>query len=266
MNSTTTHNDVPALVPATGLATIERAPLTPRQEAFALAYATTGIAIESYLTAYNAEGSSRATLRVNAHRLLHSPRVASRIRELQDAAGARALRSTQALVADLEEAVDADPNELLTVWVGSCRYCHGEGHRYQWVDAAEYCNALDAAERAHAVVPDFEGGVGYDFHREPAPDCPSCSGVGINKVRLHTSGEVSPGARRLLRGVELHPDGSLKRLHLHDQMAMRTELHKLRGLHVDRSLNVNVNANVPAFENMSRDEQLAFLQSLKPVP
>jgi hypothetical protein len=85
-------------------------------------------------------------------------------------------------------------------------------------------------------------------------------------VKFNNSQDVSDGARRLLRGVETYPDGTLKRIHLHDQLAMRTELHKLRGLAIDRSLNVNVNANVPAFENMSRDEQLAFLASLKPSP
>src|SRR4051812_29853837 len=107
-------------------------PLTPRQANFAALVASGLPAVEAYETAYNAAGSSRGTLRVNASRALHHPRVAARIRELVDAAGARALRSTASLVADLEEAVDADPNELLTVWVGSCRHCHGDGHRYQW--------------------------------------------------------------------------------------------------------------------------------------
>ena len=49
-------------------------------------------------------------------------------------------------------------------------------------------------------------------------------------------GKRAPGARRLLRGIELFPDGSVKRLLLHDQTALRIELHKLRGLHVDRSV------------------------------
>jgi hypothetical protein len=245
--------------------TVGRKALTPRQERFALAVASGLPAVFAYETAYNATGSSRGTLRVNASRALHHPRIAARIRELLDVAGARALRDTQGLIADLEEACDADPNELLTVWVGSCRNCHGHGHAHQYIDAAEYCAAVEDATRMGKPAPDCDGGFGYDFHREPAPDCPACCGVGINKVRLQSSGELSPGARRLLRGVELHPDGSLKRLHIHDQQAMRVELHKLRGLHVDRSLNVNVNANLPAFDNMSRADQLAFLESLKPA-
>lgn len=241
-------------------------PLTPRQERFAVAVASGLPDVEAYESAYNATGSSRGTLRVNAHRTRNHPRVAARIRALIDAAGARSLRDTQGLIADLEEAVEADPNELLTVWVGACRYCHGHEHRYQFIDGAEMCTAIEDAARMGKPVPDIEGGVGYDFHREPIATCPSCNGVGINKVRLQSSGEVSPGARRLLRGVELHPDGSLKRLHLHDQMAMRTELHKLRGLHVDRSLNLNVNANVPALKDLTPEQALAFLDRLRPLP
>lgn len=262
-------NDVPTLIPATpssAVATLaEPVQLTPRQERFAVAVASGLPAVEAYETAYNAAGSSRGTLRVNAHRALRHPRIAARIRALMDAAGARSLRDTQGLIADLEEAVDADPNELVTIWIGACRSCHGHGHGHQWIDAAEYCAAVEDAARMGKPAPDCDGGFGYDFHREPAPDCPSCCGVGINKVRLQSSGEVSPGARRLLRGVELHPDGSLKRLHLHDQMAMRTELHKLRGLHVERSLNVNLNANVPPLKEMTTEQALDFLESLKPT-
>ncbi len=245
--------------------TVERASLTPRQERFAIAVASGLPAVEAYETAYNATGSSRGTLRVNAHRALHSPLIAARVRELIDAASGRALRDTQALIADLEEAVEADPNELVTIWNGACRRCHGHEHRHQYTDAAEMCDAIEEAARMGKPAPDIDGGVGYDFHREPSPSCPGCNGVGINTVRLQSSGEVSPGARRLLRGVELHPDGSLKRLHLHDQMAMRVELHKLRGLHVERSVSVNVNAKLPSLKEMTTEQALDFLESLKPT-
>src|SRR5262245_57972949 len=84
--------------------------LTARQENFARLYAAGQPATDAYAAAYTADGSSRATLRVNAARLLHNPRVATRIRELQDAAATASVRSTAALVAELEEAVAADPN------------------------------------------------------------------------------------------------------------------------------------------------------------
>ncbi|HTU68245.1 MAG TPA: terminase small subunit [Steroidobacteraceae bacterium] len=248
--------------------------LTVRQQNFARIYAATGHAMDSYRAAYGCENSSRATIRVNASRLLHNPAVAARIRSLQEAAGARSLRDSQSLVAELEAVVDANPNELLCVWVGACRRCHGQGHKHQWTDADEFADACDAIVRENAglpatmqkPLPSCEGGFGYSFHADPSPDCPACHGIGLNKVRLQSSDAVSPAAQRLMRGVELHPDGSLKRLHTYDQFAMRVELHRLRGMHVDRALNFNVNANVPSLKDLTPEQALEFLDRLKPLP
>ena len=55
------------IVPASevsGGALVSRPRLTARQENFARLYAETGVALEAYATAYNCEGSSRATIRV----------------------------------------------------------------------------------------------------------------------------------------------------------------------------------------------------------
>jgi phage terminase small subunit len=244
-------------------------------EAFARLYATGHQAIEAYRAAYDCDGSTRATVRCNASRLLQDPRVATRVRELQDAAAAGAVRSAAALVAELEETVTANPQELLTVWVGACRYCHGQqGHKYQWIDADEFTDACDAIVRENAglpatmqkPLPSCTGGFGYSFHAEPAYDCPSCAGVGINKVRFNSIDGASPGAQRLIRGAELYPDGSLKRLHLHDQFAMRVELHRLKGLHVDRSVSLSVNASLPTLKDLTPEQTLAFLDRMKPLP
>jgi hypothetical protein len=126
----------------------------------------------------------------------------------------------------------ADVNELVRLDVGSCEQCWGE----------------DA-----------------DRSRDPNPDCAGCHGAGKPRVKFASTADVSPGARRLLRGVELFPDGKIKRLLFHDQTALRIELHRLRGLHIERSINVNATVNVPALDKMSREEQLAFLESLRPT-
>ena len=256
----------------------EPVPLTVRQHKFAVGVASGLPAIDAYEAAYNAAGSSRATLRVNAHRLQHNPRVAARIRELVDAAGAVALRDTRALVRDLEEAVDVDPSELIALLTGACRWCWSRSGARQWASVDEFVEACDEVTRHNdslppgaspslrRPMPDESSGFTYSFSEPPNPDCSRCDGMGITRVRFNSTADASPGARRLVKGIELHGDGTLKRLHLHCQMAMRQELHRLRGMITDRSVSVNVNANVPAFENMSRDEQLAFLQSLRPSP
>src|SRR5215468_319576 len=58
--------------------------LTPKQEAFILAYLETGNASEAYRRAYNASGMNAATINREAHSLLEHPKVAPRIRELQN--------------------------------------------------------------------------------------------------------------------------------------------------------------------------------------
>lgn len=247
--------------------------LTQRQENFARLFVETGIAVDAYRAAYNAEGSSRASARVEAYRLLRNPKVAARVREMQDATTDRSLRSTAALIRELEAMVDADPNELARIDVGACRWCWSDPPgSFHWRDAAELGTAMDryVAELASPKplpVPDASGGYGYRSDREPNPECSCCDGAGVARVKYTSTTDVSPGARRLLRGIELFPDGSLKRVLLHDQTALRVELHKLRGLHVDRSVSLNVNANVPALpKNLSVADALRMLESIAPAP
>lgn len=239
--------------------------LTGRQENFARAFAACGVALDAYRAAYEADGSSRATARVAAYRLLKNPKVAARVRELQDAAADRSGRSAAALIRELEEMVSADLNELMQLVVGSCRHCHGQHGAYQFRDEMEYARAFDDAATTGKPLPDMSGGLGYVFEREPNPECPECEGAGIQRVRFANTADLSPGVRRLFRGIELFPDGSVKRVLLHDQMAARVELHRLRGLHVDRSMSVTAHVNVPALKELSPEQALDFLESLRPT-
>ena len=65
-------------------------PLTKRQEAFALAYVEIGNARQAYAAAGYSQDSSLTTQQKEAHKLLHHPKVAPRIRELQTNARQRA--------------------------------------------------------------------------------------------------------------------------------------------------------------------------------
>ena len=172
--------------------------------------------------------------------------------------------STSQLIADLEAMALADVNEIMTVCVVNCRHCWGKGGAYQWRDAAELCQALDAAMRSKGAIPipSPAGVFGFNGAREPNPDCSRCDGVGVNVVRLADTANVSPGARKLYRGVELYESGQVKRVLLNDPLAARMELHRVRGLHIDRSLNLNANVDLkPA----TRDEAMALLAKLAPV-
>ena len=65
-------------------------PLTRKQRAFARAYAELGNARQAYAMAGYSQNNSLATQQKEAHKLLHNPMVAPRIRELQAKARWRA--------------------------------------------------------------------------------------------------------------------------------------------------------------------------------
>jgi len=239
-------------------------------EAFALHYVEFGSVVEAYKSAYTISTRNRHTARNNGYKLLHNPKVAARIRELRGALCERSLMSTGELIADLEAMVQADVNEIMALEYTACRHCHGVGHAYHWRDEGELARAvaeyLDSmASSKHVAEPDASGGLGFDPHAAPHPDCPKCEGQGIQRVRITNTADVSPGARKLYRGVELYESGQVKRILLNDPLAARIELHRLRGMHVDRSVSLNVNANVPALKDMTPEQALDFLESLKPT-
>lgn len=164
--------------------------------------------------------------------LLNRIDVKARLREHQEAISKiPATKTPDRLIFELEEMCDADTNELIRVERKPCLGC--------WP---------------------FE-----EPSEEPNDQCQACFGFGERRVYLADTTKVSPGARRLFKGVELNPDGSVKKLLLHDQMAARIELHRIKGLHIERSLNVNVNRNLPAVKDLVKDplEMEKYLESLK---
>lgn len=244
--------------------------LSPKQEAFAQHYVEFGSLLDAYRSAYSVSTTNPHTARNNGYKVLNHPRVAARIRELRGALCERSLMSTGELIADLEAMVTADVNELMSIDYANCRRCHGTAHSYQWRDEAEHTVALaqylDSQGSPRPLPePDNSGGYGFDPHRAPHPDCPHCEGQGVQRVRIANTADVSPGARKLYRGVELYESGQVKRILLNDPMSARIELHRLRGMHVDRSVSVNVNANIPQLKDMSQEQALDFLESLRPT-
>ena len=78
--------------------------LTPKQEAFALAYVETGNASEAYRRSYNAEKMKPATVNRTAKELLDSPKIAARLAELKAAHVERHEITVDDLIRELEEA------------------------------------------------------------------------------------------------------------------------------------------------------------------
>ena len=79
-------------------------PLTPKQEAFALAYVETGNASEAYRRAYNAGNMKPAVIAVKASELLAHGNVSVRVKELQAAALDEHKITMSDILRELEEA------------------------------------------------------------------------------------------------------------------------------------------------------------------
>jgi hypothetical protein len=221
--------------------------LTAQQEKFALHYATFGSAELAYRHAYNVETTRRASVQQTAYRVLHHPAVAARITTLRNADAADELASRERLIADLEAMVNVDANELMQLRVVPCGGCWPAD---AWTLAA--AAALDAGHEPPSAD-------------EPNPQCAPCGGAGRNVGHLTNTADLSLPARRMFKGLEFFPDGGIKRVVMHDAAQLRIELHKLKGLHVDRSVNINANLNVPVLKDMTQAQALDFLESLRPT-
>ncbi len=242
------------------------APLLAQREAFAVAFVELRSATAAYRRAYNCAGMKAATVRHEAYQLRHAPDVAARVRELYAEAAEGTIVDTRSRMVALQEIVDADPSELVRVVAEACRRCHGIGHRWQWIDHDEFAEAWARALDDGEPLPSDAGGYGYSHEVAPAPGCHGCHGNGVTRVVVTPTDELSPAARRLLKGVRQKASGEITVM-MHDQLAAADQLNKMAGVYIDRSVSLNVNANVPDFRDIVSDpaKALDFLESIAPT-
>jgi phage terminase small subunit len=189
-------------------------PLVEAQEVFAQLYAKSGNGTRAYLAAY--PGGSYRDASTSAAKLIRKPNVKMRIEEIRESAR-RKMANTVGLTADkvarlFFEMAMADPNELIGLRIGCCRYCYGDNNLYQWKDheyMAELAKweALDAKVKAVVTMPDVAGGLGYDQTAEPNPECPNCMGEGAERIVPRDTTQLSDGARLLFQGVKQSRNG-----------------------------------------------------------
>lgn len=194
------------------------AKLTEKQEKFAQLVGAKGLGqSEAYREAYSAGGMSDQVVWSSASDLAGHPKVSVRIAELRKIRDDAAVKSITFGIRELMEKFLAialcDPNELISVKIGCCRHCHGEGHQYQWRED-EYLDAVTNWECAPVPrggdkppCPDPAGGFGYRHFDPPHQDCPRCGGEGVSRIVPMDTTKLSPGARELYRGVQQTKDG-----------------------------------------------------------
>lgn len=219
--------------------------------------------------AWQASGVVTTTKRLSMQRAAYGylarPHVRARVAHLRNRmaeAGPQASRAV--LVRELEEAAGVDVREIVTLAVHHCPSCYSSPAYGAWWPNA----TLAAATKGDALPPDPMTAGEFDPDREPWRACSACAGAGRQVVHWTPFDQLSPPARRLLRGLELHSDGGLKRVLLADQNQLREQLHKtVPGFYAPAtSVNLNLNAHVAPLGDMTRDEALAFLDRIAPQP
>jgi len=174
--------------------------LTAKQQAF----------VDEYLVDLNATqaairaGYNPNTAKVIASENLSKPAIAEAIAKRQADRLQRVEVSQDDVIRVLVDMLAADANELVEHRRHCCRFCWGDGHRYQYT-----ANEMEKEQAAWLAETAFDerGGIGYDERLAPNADCPECFGDGVSKTIVKDTRNLSPSARALYAGVKQTKDG-----------------------------------------------------------
>lgn len=241
--------------------------LTAKQRGFVIDVGTRGFEkSEAYRRNFKTDGWTPLAVGNQATKLSANPVIAPILdalvkRRLEMAAAASNMTIKKLLETYIALAF-VDPNELISLRVGACRYCHGEGHRYHWKEN-EYLDALAKWEHdqghhksAGKPMPDPGGGFGYQFTAAPAPDCPACEGEGVHRIVPMDTTRLSAGARMLYRGVSYTKDGP--KIKFADQDKALESVGRILGAFNDR-VRVDIEHRIEDLRKITSDPKEAAL-------
>ena len=247
------------------------APLTAIQVAFVEHFLRYRNATQAYKHASGkGNGIAYFTAAQEGAKLLRDARVQSAIR-----AGAKeAFKDTSASVGWLLQrfldVATADPRELIGLKIGACRYCHGEGHGYQWRER-EYAEALRDAEEASASAPrfaapvrfpDIAGGLGYNATRPPHPDCPQCHGEGLERFVPRDTDNLSDQALLLFGGVKVKPNGGYEIIIADRQKALEN-VGRIMGAFTDKVQHSGAIGALVAVDDLRKADPIAAAKAYR---
>jgi hypothetical protein len=214
-----------------------------QHERFAVALAN-GATLEA---AYVEAGYKPTNANANAYRLRTRPEVRQRIHALLQAQAANVDKAAHLLL--LDAIATADATEISYVVREPCPSC--------WPDAA-LADAMGRTLADKTPMPDTSA---------VQNDCITCGGEGRTRAIIRPTSEWSPQARMLFESASTDRYG-VTTVKLKDQAkyaAMLAERMPGWKSPIDtRSLNANINYDVPIPANMSNEEALAFLATLVP--
>lgn len=189
---------------------------TPKQEAFARAWAETNNQAAAYRMVYTVhERTLPNTVWACASRLAAVPCVRKRADEHRQQLALETIMTVREAFAWQIDIATADPNEIAYVAKRACRHCYGIDHAYQWKTDDEYMTACVEAMDAGKIPPTDEGGYGYTRGADPALDCPHCLGQGTPENVINDTRNLTGKARKLYKGIDIK-NGELV-VTMHDQ-------------------------------------------------
>ena len=164
--------------------------LTPKEELFVAEYLISLNASDAYRRA----GYKGKNANVEGHRILTKPYIQSAIGKAQAERFERIKLNGDDLLRRAETVLMADARKLTSHHIGSCRYCWGVEHHYQWKTEREWL-AEDPEKEPN-------GGFGYRITNKPHPDCPECSGLGEPYTVFADTDDLPEDVAVLFEGVK----------------------------------------------------------------
>lgn len=220
---------------------------TAIEETFARLYTLYNNATQAYVEATCHKGP-RASARVMAWEMSNRPHVLRRVREYETAAAAATVIDYAAILDHDRQIVEGHKHaDEITqhVWQ-CCRWCNGESHRYQWVDHAEFFQAIATAaaenekrlakKQPELPMPDDSGGYGFSVLNDPNITCPRCEGRGVQITVIADTTKLTGPARVIVKGVRVTNNGS--EVLLHDIDKAKDRLLRAGGIYKDDAASV----------------------------
>lgn len=200
--------------------------LTPKQQRFVEEYLVDMNATQSAIRA----GYSADTAGSIGHENLKKPEIQLALQEARRAQQERTAVTADMVLERIALIAFADTRELVEGKKGCCRHCWGEGHKRQRT-VGELNSAMKTwLEKGNNPAEfDHEGGIGYNPHRPPHPECPDCMGDGYLHVVVKDTRLLSPAAAALYAGIKQTKDGF--EVKTHSQMDALEKLAKKFGLY-----------------------------------
>lgn len=194
----------------------EPRPLTAKQERFIAEYLIDLNATQAAIRA----GYSAHTAGAIGDENLRKPAISAAIKAAQEKTAKKLEITRERLLSELWNIVIADPRELIEFRFTCCRYCYGEGFRYQRTAGEverDYEAYLQAVAEGGKAAPkgefDPKGGIGWDPRKPPNPECPECFGEGYGGAKIRDTSKVSPQAASLYAGVKETKEGFEIKMH-----------------------------------------------------